>query len=137
MPTRRTPIVRHARRGRITPVAVLLFRAMERTECTCPPGRAAAIGKVWIDECISKRRCWWTYTICCMPWSAAGSGSIRYTSISERAEPDDPCVRLFHRLVAAAATQEAGEIALTDAQVHAFHEALNGKAELLVLTADS
>jgi hypothetical protein len=126
MPTRRTPIVRHARRGRITPVAVLLFRAMERTECTCPPGRAAAIGKVWIDECVG-RRCWWDLHY--MLHAVVGGRIWEYPvyEYSERAEPDDPCVRLFHRLVAAAATQEAGEIALTDAQVHAFHKALNAK----------
>jgi hypothetical protein len=41
-----------------------------------------------------------------------------------RADPDHRGVRLYHRLAAAAAAQKPGEIALTDAQVHAFHEAL-------------
>jgi hypothetical protein len=40
------------------------------------------------------------------------------------ADSDHPKVRLYHRLAAAAAAQEPGEIALSDDQVHAFHEAL-------------
>jgi hypothetical protein len=103
---------------------------MEAVECTCTPGRKSA--EHWVDEC-SGCRCWWDWQA--MLHALLG-GWLHEWPIFEYprdagpaftpsgADSDHPKVRLYHRLAAAAAAQKAGEIALTDDQVHAFHEAL-------------
>jgi hypothetical protein len=113
MPSRRTPRVHHGRRGRISPVAVLLFRDMESTECTCPPGGYECPG--------CRRHSDFRFMLHDVLGRKIWEDAFEYPEDEAR---DPGGVRMYHRLVAADDAQEPGEIELSDAQVHTLYEAL-------------
>jgi hypothetical protein len=135
MPTRRQPRARHERRHRIAPVAVLLWRAMEAVEFACEPID-------WEGDYGKRTPCsgcdtWWEFHSMlhavvggklwewpCIEDPAASSPYPKGSFADEHWKPDLEAQALWQALAKASAAQQPGEIALTDEQVHTFHEAL-------------